>query len=80
MLGHPGLQPARAQLDPARHPLPRPAPGWTSIGRRTPCQSTEFTYTRFLVPYLCGYQGKAIFIDCDMLCLGDIAELDRGWT
>ncbi len=41
-----------------------------------PLQSTEFTYTRFLVPYLCGYQGKAIFMDCDMLCLGDIAELD----
>ena len=43
---------------------------------RDPLQSTEFTYTRFLVPHLCGYQGKAIFMDCDMLCLGDIAELD----
>jgi lipopolysaccharide biosynthesis glycosyltransferase len=42
-----------------------------------PLQSTEFTYTRFLVPHLCDYQGKAIFMDCDMLCLGDIAELDR---
>lgn len=41
-----------------------------------PLQSTEFTYTRFLVPHLCGYQGKAIFMDCDMLCLGDIKELD----
>ena len=41
-----------------------------------PLQSTEFTYTRFLVPHLCDYQGKAIFMDCDMLCLGDIAELD----
>ena len=41
-----------------------------------PLQSTEFTYTRFLVPFLCGYQGKAIFMDCDMLCLGDIKELD----
>jgi lipopolysaccharide biosynthesis glycosyltransferase len=41
-----------------------------------PLQSTEFTYTRFLVPHLCGYEGKAIFMDCDMLCLGDIAELD----
>lgn len=43
---------------------------------RDPLQSTEFTYSRFLVPYLCGYQGKAVFLDCDMLCLGDIKELD----
>ena len=42
-----------------------------------PLQSTEFTYTRFLVPHLCDYEGKAIFMDCDMLCLGDIAELDE---
>jgi lipopolysaccharide biosynthesis glycosyltransferase len=41
-----------------------------------PLQSTEFTYTRFLVPHLCGYRGKAVFMDCDMLCLGDIKELD----
>ena len=41
-----------------------------------PLQSTEFTYTRFLVPWLCDYQGKAIFMDCDMLCLGDIKELN----
>ena len=44
--------------------------------RHDPLQSTEFTYTRFLVPFLCGYQGKAVFMDCDMLCLGDIKELD----
>jgi lipopolysaccharide biosynthesis glycosyltransferase len=43
---------------------------------RDPLQSTEFTYTRFLVPSLCHYQGKAIFMDCDMLCLSDIKELD----
>lgn len=41
-----------------------------------PLQSTEFTYTRFLVPSLCGYRGKAVFMDCDMLALGDIKELD----
>ena len=41
-----------------------------------PLQSTEFTYTRFLVPHLCGFRGKAVFMDCDMLCLGDIKELD----
>lgn len=38
--------------------------------------TTEFSYARFLVPYLCGYKGHAIFMDgSDMLCLGDVAEL-----
>ena len=41
-----------------------------------PLASTEFTYSRFLVPYLCNFQGKAIFMDNDMLCLGDVKELD----
>jgi lipopolysaccharide biosynthesis glycosyltransferase len=36
---------------------------------------TEFTYSRYLVPWLCNYEGKALFIDADMLCLGDIANL-----
>jgi hypothetical protein len=44
---------------------------------RGPLESTDFSMSRFLVPYLCGYQGKAIFMDCDMLCLGDIAELAK---
>ncbi len=45
--------------------------------RRTqdPLQSTEFTYTRFLTPLLCGYKGTAIFMDCDMLCLADLNEV-----
>lgn len=36
---------------------------------------TEFTYSRFLVPYLSDYQGISIFCDADMLCLCDIYEL-----
>lgn len=36
---------------------------------------TEFTYSRYLVPYLCNYEGEAVFMDADMLCLADIAEL-----
>lgn len=40
-----------------------------------PLASTEFTYTRFLVPALAGYRGWAIFCDCDFLWLADIAEL-----
>ncbi len=40
-----------------------------------PLASTPFTYTRFLVPWLCDYQGIALFMDSDMLALGDVTEL-----
>jgi lipopolysaccharide biosynthesis glycosyltransferase len=36
---------------------------------------THFTFTRYLAPLMCGYKGKSLFLDSDMLCLGDIAEL-----
>lgn len=36
---------------------------------------TQFTFTRYLPPLLCGYKGKSLFLDSDMLCLGDISEL-----
>ena len=42
---------------------------------RDPKQSTEFAFSRFLVPYLAGYSGWAVFMDCDMVCLSDIKEL-----
>ena len=37
--------------------------------------STEFTYTRFLVPHLAGYEGWALFMDSDFLVTSDINEL-----
>lgn len=37
--------------------------------------STEFTYTRFLVPLLCDYSGTALFMDNDMLCSSDVKEI-----
>jgi len=38
--------------------------------------SNAFTYARYKVAEMCGFQGWAIFADaCDMLCLADIAEL-----
>ena len=43
--------------------------------KREHTASTEFTYTRFLVPYLMDYQGKAIFCDCDFLWTQDIKEV-----
>lgn len=42
---------------------------------KDPKQSNEFSFTRFLVPYLSGYQGYAIFFDCDMMLRVDIAEI-----
>ena len=42
---------------------------------RTATESTEFSFTRFLVPYLSGYQGWSVFMDCDMLCQCDLWEL-----
>lgn len=36
---------------------------------------TEFTYTRFLVPYLNNYQGWALFCDSDFLWTCDINEV-----
>lgn len=40
-----------------------------------PLASTEFTYTRFLVPALAGYRGWALFCDCDFLWRADVAAL-----
>lgn len=37
--------------------------------------STEFTFTRFLVPALQNYNGWALFCDCDFVWDGDISEL-----
>lgn len=37
--------------------------------------STEFTFTRFFIPYLCGFSGKALFCDCDFLWRCDIQEI-----
>jgi lipopolysaccharide biosynthesis glycosyltransferase len=37
--------------------------------------SNDFIYSRFLVPYLCQYEGWAIFFDGDMVCLDDISAL-----
>ena len=38
-------------------------------------QSSDFSFSRFLTPYLSGYRGWSIFMDCDMLVLDDIAKL-----
>lgn len=36
---------------------------------------TEFSLYRYLIPEICGYRGRAIYIDSDTICLTDIGEL-----
>ena len=38
-------------------------------------QSTEFSFSRFLTPWLSNYEGWSLFMDCDMLARADIADL-----
>jgi len=42
---------------------------------RNNLQSTEFSFSRFLVPWMAGFEGWALFMDCDMLMREDIARL-----
>lgn len=42
--------------------------------------ATEFTYTRFFVPYLNNYSGYALFVDSDYLWKCDILELFEKYT
>jgi hypothetical protein len=37
--------------------------------------SNEFIYSRFLTPFLCNFDGQAIFADGDMIVNADIVEL-----
>ena len=49
----------------------------TFVRERNNLSSTEFSFSRFIVPHLMNYQGWALFMDCDMLMTADIAELWR---
>ena len=40
-----------------------------------PLSSTEFTFTRFLVPHMMDYKGWAVFCDCDFIFVEDIQKL-----
>lgn len=42
---------------------------------RHPLQSTDFSFSRFLVPLLSGFEGWSLFCDSDMLMIDDIANL-----
>ncbi|XP_072986975.1 protein CDI-like [Typha latifolia] len=42
---------------------------------RNPTESTEFSFTRFLTPFLADFHGWALFVDCDFLYRADINDL-----
>ncbi len=44
--------------------------GWQCGSGRTP-----FTHFRWCLPSICGYEGKAIYCDCDFIFRDDIAKL-----
>lgn len=50
--------------------LPVPAPVDPRNGQRT-----GFSFSRFCIPKLTGYKGRAIYMDADMLVFSDIREL-----
>lgn len=52
-----------------------PIPGtWVDEMDQRPF-STDFTFTRFLVPALCQWKGLAFFVDCDFMFTSDIVKL-----
>jgi hypothetical protein len=65
----------RASIPVSIAPLMRTQLGGLYRRARGPTESTEFSLTRFLVPALSGFAGWSLFMDCDMLCRADIAEL-----
>ncbi len=52
--------------------VPRPAPLPLQLKYRN---LTEFSLSRYLIPEVSSFQGRAIYLDSDMVCLADIGEL-----
>lgn len=55
----------RVQVEPLRL-------DWLPITRRG---LTEFTFSRYLVPWLCDFRGPALFLDGDVVARADVREL-----
>ncbi len=66
---------ARASVPVAIAPLMLSELAGVLTRERHPLQSTDFSFSRFLTPYLSDYADWSIFMDCDMLVLDDIATL-----
>jgi len=66
---------ARASAPVCIAPLMLSQLGAVLTRERHSLQSTDFSFSRFLTPYLSCYSGWSVFMDCDMLMLADIAAL-----
>lgn len=62
----------RLSKDPASFWYSNPDKGH---GWRTSTWATPFSALRWGIPAACQYQGKAIYMDCDMIVMDDIAKL-----
>lgn len=45
---------------------------WLPLRRRG---LTDFTFSRYLCPYLCGFEGESLFMDADIIVRADVHEL-----
>lgn len=66
---------SRCSMPVSIHPLALAGLQGLITRERNPLQSTDFAFSRFLTPYLAGFDGWAVFMDCDMLVLDDFANL-----
>lgn len=57
---------ARLQIEPLRLK-------WLPLKRRG---LTDFTFSRYLCPWLCGYEGTSLFMDADIVVRADVHELE----
>ena len=66
---------ARASVPVAIAPLALSQLRLVLTRERHALQSTDFSFSRFLTPYLSGYSGWSLFMDCDMLMRDDVLRL-----
>jgi hypothetical protein len=45
------------------------------VTRKAARPRTPFSFYRFLIPELCGFSGRAVYMDSDMVALGDLSPL-----
>jgi lipopolysaccharide biosynthesis glycosyltransferase len=57
---------ARLQIEPLRLK-------WLPLERRG---LTDFTFSRYLCPFLCAYEGTSLFMDADVIVRADVRELE----
>lgn len=57
------------------HRIHERAPSFALPRRRENRPGTAFSFQRFLIPELAGYQGRALYMDADQIVFGDVGPL-----